>query len=144
MLRQSSHFDNPARFGAVAAILIAIACSGCGSKSPVARVRGKVLLDDKPLAMGSVVTLPRAGRGATGAINDGEFELSTFGTGDGALIGTHKVAVVANEPSNSTDAEAPPGKLLVPQRYTNPATSGLTIEVKAGEVNTPTLKLTSP
>jgi hypothetical protein len=123
--------------------LIALACAGCGSKSRVARVRGKVLLDDKPLATGSVVTLPQAGRGATGAITDGDFELSTFGD-DGALIGTHKVAVVANEPSQSTDAEAPAGKSLVPQRYTNPATSGLTIEVKAGETNTPTLKLTSP
>jgi hypothetical protein len=103
-----------------------------------------VLLDDKPLASGSVVTLPQSGRGAKGAIANGEFELSTFGNRDGALIGTHKVAVVANEPSKGIDAEAAPGKLLVPQRYTNPETSKLTIEVKSGEVNTPTLTLTSP
>jgi hypothetical protein len=127
-----------------ALVLLAFACTGCGAKSSVAPVRGKVLLDDKALANGFIVTLPPGGRGAKATINNGDFELGTFGNSDGALIGTHKVAVVANEPSKGADAEAAQGKLLVPQRYTNPETSGLTIEVKAGEVNTPTLKLTSP
>jgi hypothetical protein len=124
--------------------IFAIALAGCGSNtSPVARVRGKVLLDEKPLANGAIATLPEGGRGAHGAITNGEFELGTFGNTDGAVIGTHKIAIVANEPSQSTDTESAPGKSLIPQRYNNPAASGLTIEVKAGEVNTPTLKLTS-
>jgi hypothetical protein len=144
MPSQLSCIESTRPFSAVVLALVAFACAGCGSKSPVARVNGKVLLEDKPLASGFVVTLPQSGRGAKGTITDGEFELSTFGNGDGALIGTHKVAVVANEPSKGTDTEAAPGKLLVPQRYTNPETSKLTIEVKAGEVNTPTLTLTNP
>jgi hypothetical protein len=117
--------------------------SGCGSKSRVASVQGTVVLDDKPLASGAVMTLPSGGRGAQGAIRNGTFVLGTFEDDDGALIGTHKVAVVAYEQTLGSGPEAPVGKLLVPQRYTNPESSGLTIEVKAGETNTPTLKLTS-
>jgi hypothetical protein len=122
----------------------ALVCAGCGAKSSVAQVHGKVELDGKPLQSGAVSTIPLAGRGAHGAIRDGSFELGTFGQNDGALIGTHKVAVIAYEPTPGKGPEAGPGKLLVPQRYANADTSGLEIEVKAGETNTPTLKLTSP
>jgi hypothetical protein len=91
------------------------------------------------------MTLPPAGRGANGPIAaDGSFELRTFAKNDGALVGTHKVAVVTYAPTGKSGPEAGLGKLLVPDRYINPETSGLTIEVKAGEVNTPTLELTSP
>ena len=128
----------------LAATLVAVACPGCGSKSPVALVRGKVLLDDKPLTTGGVLTGLETGRGAQGVITNGEFELTTFDTNDGALIGTHRVAVVAFEPTQGTGPEAAAGKLLVPLRYTNPDTSGLTIEVKGDGVNSPTLELTSP
>jgi hypothetical protein len=110
----------------------------------VAKVRGTVLLDEKPLASGSIATIPPSGRGSHGEIQNGEFELSTFGNNDGALVGTHKVSVVAFEGAAGKSAESGGGKLLVPQRYASPETSGLTIEVKAGEVNEPTLKLTSP
>jgi len=96
------------------------------------------------LASGALVTLPQSGRGAHGTITDGEFYLSTFGNNDGAVPGTHKVAVIAQEKSQGTGPEAPAGKLLVPEQYTNPDTSKLTIEVKSGETNSPTLKLISP
>ena len=116
---------------------------GCGPKSKVAHVNGTVLLDDKPIAAGAVVTMPASGRGAKGRIENGKFELGTFGSNDGALLGIHKVAVIANAPPKGAGPEAAPGKLLVPERYTNPETSGLTIEVKPGD-NSPVLKLTSP
>lgn len=120
-------------------------CAGCGQKSaPVGVVRGQVTLDGKPLQSGNVVTIPSAGRGAVGVIQNGDFELSTFGKNDGAVPGIHKVAVTANEAGQGTGPEAVVGKSLVPQRYANPETSELTIEVKAGEVNKPELKLTSP
>jgi hypothetical protein len=124
-------------------MLLVGVCAGCGSRASVGQVQGKVTLDGSPLAAGAIATVPDAGRGAHGAIENGVFELGTFGENDGALIGTHKVAVVAYEQAKNAGPESPTGKLLVPQRYTNPETSGLTIEVKAGEVNTPTLNLTS-
>src|SRR5690242_21590804 len=58
--------------------LCAFACVGCGTKSPVAIVRGTVELDGKPLQSGVVTTIPTAGRGAHGEIRDGNFELGTF------------------------------------------------------------------
>ena len=125
-------------------VVSGFACEGCGSKSPLATVRGKVELNGRPLASGNVMTLPKGGRGARAAILNGEFELGTFGKNDGALIGIHKVAVVAFEEGHSTGPEAKVGKLLVPERYTNPESSGLSIEVKADGPNEPVLELTSP
>src|SRR6187401_3586274 len=94
--------------------VFAVALVGCGSKtSPTAYVRGTVLLDGQPLAKGAIVTLPPAGRGAHGIISDGQFELGTFGDADGAVIGTHKVSIAANEPAQSADPEAPAGKSLI-------------------------------
>jgi hypothetical protein len=126
------------------AAFVASIATGCGGSSSIARVKGKVELDGQPLANGSIITIPKAGRGARGTIQNGEFELSTFGNNDGALVGTHKVAISASEPSAAAGPEAATGKLLVPERYTSPDGSHLTLEVEAGKVNTPTLKLTSP
>jgi hypothetical protein len=127
---------------------IAIAAAmvvGCGPRGPeVAKVRGIVLLDGKPLKKGHVATIPSAGKGANGFIQpDGSFELSTFGDNDGALVGTHKVGIAAYDGATKSP-EGGYGKLLVPKKYTNPETSGLTIEVKSGNDNSTELNLTSP
>lgn len=123
-----------------------VASVGCGSgkpnRPPVAVVNGKVLLDGQPLETGSIETSVDSGRGALGSIQGGQFELSTYGTNDGAILGTHKVAVIARE-KGEAGPEAKAGKLLIPERYTSPLSSGLTIEVKAGD-NTPTLELKTP
>ena len=125
-------------------LLLAAACTGCNKQtSSIAVVRGKVLLDGQPLANGGINTIPAAGRGSSGVIRNGEFELGTMSKNDGAMIGTHRVAIVAREASQGGGPEAAAGKSLIPERYSNPDASGLTIEVKAGEVNTPTLDLTS-
>jgi hypothetical protein len=108
----------------------------------MASVHGKATLDGQPIAFGTVVTMPDNGRGAQGVIKNGEFQLGTNAASDGALVGIHKVAVIAQEPSQG-GPEGKPGKLLVPEKYTNPTSSGLTIEVKSGETNTPTLELKS-
>jgi hypothetical protein len=106
------------------------------------RVHGTVTIDGKPLASGSVVTLPNSGRGARGLITNGEFDLGTSGTTDGAIVGKHKFAVSAQEQQQG-GPEGPAGKLLVPERYTNPETSGFTFDVKPGDNNFE-LKLTTP
>ena len=112
------------RLSCIAFFLIGctFSCCGCDSKSPVAIVRGKVTLDGKPVEAGAIVTRPDAGRGAQGVIKNGQFELGTFSAQDGALIGTHRVAVIAQEKSQG-GPESAAGKLLVPERYTNPETS---------------------
>jgi hypothetical protein len=96
-----------------------------------------VRLDGSPLTTGSVRFVPEAGRAATGKIeSDGTFVLGTFGQTDGAMIGTHKVAIIAYEASSDTRPAyevRTPSKPLVPQRYMAPGTSGLTKEVKPGD-----------
>jgi predicted small lipoprotein YifL len=139
-----SHFaSRHVAFSVIAGACVTLA--GCGQKNPLtAPVKGKVALNGQPLKSGNVITLPSNGRGAHGAItSDGSFELGTFTKDDGAIIDTHKVAVVALVDGVRTEPEGG-AKLLVPERYANPQSSGLTIEVKAGEVNELTLDLTSP
>lgn len=107
---------------------------GCGPKHPsMASVKGKVLLNGQPMTSGSVGTVPTAGRGAHSDIHsDGTFELHTYSAGDGALIGKHKVAVVAYDATGGKTPESEYGKLIVPKRYANYETSGLTIDVQPG------------
>ena len=111
---------------------------GCNQSAKVGRVRGVVLLDGKPLSTGVVRFLPDAGRSATGQIqSDGTYSLGTYTQSDGALIGTHKVAIIANE-SGGDDRPAyerfnQKTKTLIPERYAAAGTSGLTFEVKPGD-----------
>ena len=93
----------------------------------------------KPLPNVGVTFLP-TGKGpiATGNTNDkGEFTLRTVDPGDGAVIGTHKVALGRAE-------EGPPkaGSAAIPAKYGSPETTDLTAEVKAGQTNEFTFELT--
>lgn len=126
-------------------LLPAILCAGCGPHGPaVAPVKGKVVLDGRPLAVGIVNTLPSAGRGAHGEIQaDGSFQLHTFAKNDGALVGLHKVSVAAYDGSGGKTPESPYGKLLVPKRYLNPETSELKIDVQTSGNDEVVLDLTS-
>jgi hypothetical protein len=123
--------------------LLAILLLGCGKSSNLATVKGKVLLDGQPLTNGSIMTIPVAGKGAKATIqSDGSFELHTNADSDGASLGVHKISVVAYD-GIRTGPESPPPKLIVPDRYTSPESSGLTIDVKASEENHPVLELSS-
>ena len=130
-------------------IAVAVVCSvclgGCGASSgpDIAPVHGKVTLDGAPLTTGMVYFMPESGRGAKGKVQeDGSFTLSTFGNGDGAIVGRHKVFIVATEGEVAFESDEPM-KSLVPERYTSPETSGFEIEVKVGEMNEVFLELTN-
>jgi hypothetical protein len=72
----------------------ALATAGCGSK-PVP-VKGRVTLDDKPLANASVLFIAQepGGRDASGYTDaNGVFELTTLRPQDGALPGSYKVTI---------------------------------------------------
>jgi hypothetical protein len=89
---------------------------------------------------------------ATGKIVNGEIvELTTFKDNDGVPVGSHKVAVwaledaasavVANPGEGKIGANYMGGKSLIPDVYGNPATSGLTAEVKSSGDNTVAFEL---
>lgn len=88
--------------------LTALLLAGCPSKSTVDTfpVKGKVLVNGKPAA-GAVITLWPADRSTTpawlphGSANDqGEFELNTFHTRDGAPAGDYRVGITWPAPKS--------------------------------------------
>src|SRR4051794_29291174 len=92
------------RCGRLAAVLalcsLTLGCSGSAGRPPLARVSGTVTHNGKPVTSGSVVFTPAgdsqssAARVATGQIeSDGSYTLTTFDTGDGAVLGQHVVTV---------------------------------------------------
>lgn len=107
---------------------LAAALPGCGSDRPkTVPVSGEVLLDGQPLkAPGTVRVVPANARPATGEIDPatGRFTLTTFEKGDGCVPGTHPATVTARETIDNTQV-----RWLAPERYSQPGTSGLTINV---------------
>jgi len=131
-------------------ILVAVELAGCGraDQLPTAQVRGTVTLDGKPLTQGMVSFTPERGRAASGQIgSDGSFVLSTYGRGDGAILGHNRVAVVAIDrkvpPTKGMSVEDTQVSWLIPAHYGNPNTSGLSFDVQAGTLNTAELQLTT-
>lgn len=121
--------------------LALLAGCGRGSRNEVAQVRGLVTLDGKRyLNGGSVIFQPKSmGKMATGEIKaDGTYELSTYSPGDGASIGTNLVMIMPkvtpiDELTEGVGAAATNGPF--PKKYESIAGSGLSYEVKAGQVN---------
>lgn len=124
-----------------AALIVAViygATIGCtkGDRVAVVPVSGKVLLDGQPLAFGAVTFQPMRGQPATGTIQpDGSFKLSTYRENDGAAVGQHHVKITCYRSQDPAVKRSGPneslGESLVPARYTNFDTSGLTVAVLA-------------
>jgi hypothetical protein len=129
----------------ISLLTVALTACGCGSSSglpDMVPIRGEVLYKGKPLTVGegTVVYMPvESGemRKATGAIQpDGSFELTTLIPGDGAMKGKYTILVYCykphpGDPQTREEHEklAREGKLergsFIPERYSDPAKSGL-------------------
>jgi hypothetical protein len=141
-----------ARIIRVAATMLAISALGCGNRG-LAKVSGRVTVGGRPVSSGTIMFYPASGPGAVGEIGpDGAYTLTTYRRGDGAAIGMHAVAIHATAigpssvkqpekyedelraPGQPTGPILVPGKVtwLVPEKYSLPATSPLTAEVKPG------------
>jgi hypothetical protein len=126
-----------------ASILLFVGCSGTDLG---AEVSGVVSLDGKPLESGSVVFAPADGvsNNATSAVNsDGTYQLVS-NRAIGLMPGKYRVAVTMHE-----HVDVKPGersmvmpKLLTPEKYADPSTSGLEYDVAPGS-QTIDLALTS-
>lgn len=109
---------------AVALLTLAVVMTGCGRRFPMAEVSGKVTLDGKPLSGATVMFVPERGFAAAGTLQpDGTFRLISGTPGRGAVIGSHKVAVLPEDP---LDTRYPP-------KFRDPQTSGFSVDVKAGK-----------
>jgi hypothetical protein len=116
---------------------ILVLAVGCDSRPKCVPVSGKVLIDGETLKYGAVVFVPEGGRQSSGIIGaDGRFQLTCFQPGDGALIGTHRVQVLASESINNSTM-----KWLAPKKYADAQTSGL-IQTIDGPTDSVVLELT--
>jgi hypothetical protein len=143
----------PLRRLGLAIALVALAATGCGGRG-MGQVKGRVTVGGVPVQGGTIMFYPADGPGAVGQIApDGTYTVSTHKPGDGAVVGSHKVAIHATnvgpgtlqEPktledelrgsaANSGGKILVPGKVtwLVPEKYSTPEQSPLTAEVKPG------------
>jgi hypothetical protein len=132
-----------------AAALVTAVTAGCGGKAQLGQVTGVVTVAGTPVTTGTIMFVPTDGKAAVGSIGpDGRFTLTTHVTGDGALIGPHKVTIHATKVGGGTMVPASfedelkgtkghvlvPGKVewIVPERYAHLNTSDLTATVNAG------------
>lgn len=104
--------------GVLCGVLL-VAASGCGSSGPkLEKVTGKVTLDGQPLAGANVNFEPedystglQAASGRTGT--DGTYSLSTFTSGDGAMVGKYKVTITKTAEADQS-AGGQPGNMNDP------------------------------
>lgn len=93
--------------------------SGCGGGRPsIEPAKGKVVCNGQPVTAGSVSFVPigesgseAGGRPAVGTVGpDGTFVLTTYETGDGAIVGKHRVEYAASDEQaeEEEEGEAPP------------------------------------
>jgi hypothetical protein len=124
--------------------LLLLVLTGCGDgrvKLPTAPVAGVVTYQGRPLITGRVAFLHPSGQGAAVSLAaDGTFNLIAF-------QGKNQVAIQSYESdkSNTGSDAGPVGwpvKSLIPTRYAEFSTSGLTIDVNPGNENHARLTLT--
>jgi len=134
-----------------------VGCGGVDSAKPkVYPVSGKVTRNGQPLTAGEVMFTPSGGpEGASGHIatgqigSDGSYTLTTFNTGDGAVLGKHKVTVVSRSSDNLEKMNKMKGGAIayklppsvVSSKYSQVATTPLTYSVENGS-NTINIELT--
>jgi hypothetical protein len=125
--------------------LVAMLATSCESNKrvPVFPVSGQVLFGGKPIPRALLVFHP-AGESSLrplgAAEEDGSFTLSTYDDGDGAPVGEYIVTVEWRRLATIDDDKPPPN--LLPAKYTNPKTSGLTARITEGDNVLPPIQLT--
>ncbi len=130
------------------AVAFLAGCGGGGDKGPeTVPVKGEVKYQGKPVPKLSVAFIPEDGMLAYGTTDtNGQFALMTSKPGDGAKVGTYKVAI-SFAPDEVPEMPGFPGEKKVtspiPEKYASAETSGLTKTVdKDASKNNFTFELT--
>jgi hypothetical protein len=127
-------------FGIAGILLTTVLTTGCGSSGPTTiPIRGEVIykgaqLKDVPQGLVHYIPNSSDGRQASGRLQaDGSFVLTTFQNGDGVVPGEYDIVVSAYSARSELSREqveaargvVPKPGLLIPEKYTEPTTSGL-------------------
>lgn len=148
-------------------VLLTVVTTGCGGDSGFPKtypVTGKVTVSGKAIE-GALVTFQRDS-GKENAIGttdkNGEFTLTMFQPGDGAVPGQYRIAVTKPTPGTTSSTTLPPGQIgspdlpadygpppenqgggpsgpksEIPAKYSNDTNSGLRATIVAGPNNVP-------
>ncbi len=144
------------RWSCVLAAVVVLGCAKGGdpNRPQTYPATGTVTYNGQPVSEATVllISTTSGGRGASGMTDaSGNFTLTTFEAGDGALPGSYKVritkTIVEDAPAEPGEPTAPgeepnmgTQKDLIPAKYKDPNESGLTADVKEGP-NTFTFEL---
>jgi hypothetical protein len=117
-------------------MLCAAALSSCGKHEAetLLPVRGRILLDGKPVTRGSVSLRPEGTKTwdqPTGMIgSNGEYVVYTSGR-EGVPPGKYRVVVFVTDARESSSGAAHPGlpRSLIPERYNDPQQTPFHVEV---------------
>ncbi len=122
------------RVARLAALVLSLgAGAGCGGAPEAAArlstpvpVSGLVTYKGAPLTRGTVVFEPDAGRPAHGEIqSDGRYTLTTFNSGDGAVVGAHRISISGLN------------RKALPLKYHSPSSSQIEVEVSGDKSDYP-------
>lgn len=119
----------------VAFAVVASGCSG-GDSTPKGKVQGKVTLKGGSLPAGASIAFSGGTGGGSAAID----ATGTYKLNEGIPVGSYRVSIVPPTTSQSPEEAmkaAMAGKAAdpsggIPAKYLDPAQSGLTFDVKAG------------
>ncbi|MDR0610454.1 MAG: hypothetical protein LBG58_10125 [Planctomycetaceae bacterium] len=130
--------------------------TGCSkyNRPPLVQVEGTVQYKGKPLEKGTIVFDVTGSTSGNAEIVNGQIvNPTTYRSGDGIPVGNAKIAIYSTKElkkssgnTNSKYPEGHPGNTdndgmpetvsLIPEKYNNPQTSGLTCTLEKGKVNT--------
>jgi hypothetical protein len=136
-LREKSSMSGDLIRAAALLAFCAGAAPGCGEeieRPETFPVQGRVTYQGKPVPRGTITFQSDDGQAAVGEIQpDGSYRLSTFEEGDGAVLGHHKVYIIADTSDPGMIPGSSPGytppKDLIPKKYNRVETSGLEANV---------------
>ncbi len=136
--------------------ILSICVAGCSSSKDSSadrpartNVSGQVVFQGNPVAGATVILSPvvSPGKAASGVTDEnGKYMLTTYEKGDGAVPGDYQVMVLKVKPELSTlpseesadyqgpalvNMKSPGPEHLIPKKYSNIATSGLTATIPA-------------
>jgi hypothetical protein len=129
---------------------VALVCASCArsDRPAVYPAQGKIFYEGKPAANALVILHPvnndpklESVRPLAHVEPDGSFKLTTFDNGDGAPAGDYVITVDWREKTAPVEG-APPGRSLLPPRYSNPQLSQLHVQIREGANELEPLKLT--
>ena len=133
--------------GLALVLLCAVGCGRAGT-APTLKVTGTITYNGTPVSDANVAFTPENGRPAVGVTDaSGNFTLSTFDPGDGAVPGKHTVTVTdagtAPAAAGEEDYSMPDESAgRFPAKYADPAESGFTATVEKGKENDFTFDMT--